>query len=215
MVTFFYFHWTLSLLLLLSDQTRSFQLPLVTSQRSRRLTQYATAVDTSFMWNAGLNFGKGPFKFYSGFNEWMSAFPDEDRREFPDVFNLPKGTFEVRLQKPLGIVFEEIDAGRGLYVQDLVEGGNAEIEGSIKPNDVLVGITAVKIVGAKFERRLIPCRFFDFDTMVGAVSSNEPKWSCSDVIMVFERPGEANSEEVQAFMQFFEPPFDNPWKQQQ
>ncbi|KAL7564177.1 hypothetical protein ACA910_021151 [Epithemia clementina (nom. ined.)] len=175
----------------------------------------ATAVDTSFMWNAGLNFGKGQFKFYTSFEEWMKPFPKEDRAEFPEVFNLPKGVYEVGLRKPLGVVFEEIDYGKGLYVKELVEDGNAALDGRIQPNDVLVGITAVKIVGAKYERRLIPCRNFDFDTMVGAVSSNEPKWGCNDVVLLLERPAEANSAQVQSFMEFFEPPFDNPWKQQQ
>ena len=145
----------------------------------------------------------------------MKPFPEQDRAAYPEVFNLPDGTYEVSLRKPLGIVFEEIESGRGLYVQDLVEDGNAAIDGRVQLNDVLVGITAVKIVGAKFERRLIPCRNFDFDTMVGAISSNDPKWGCNDVVLVFERPGEANSKEVQSFMEFFEPPFDNPWKQQQ
>ena len=60
---------------------------------------------------------------------------------------------------------------------------------------------------AKFERRLIPARKFDFDTTVGAIGSNEPKWSCNDVILMFERPGECDQKEVDAFMEFFEPPF--------
>jgi hypothetical protein len=123
-------------------------------------------VDTSFMWNGGNSYGKGQFKFYAGFEKWMSVFPDEDRKANPELFNLPKGVYEVKLEKPLGIVFEEIDFGKGLYVQDLVDGGNADIEGSVQKDDILIGITAVKIVGAKFERRLIPCLGFDFDTMV-------------------------------------------------
>jgi len=145
----------------------------------------------------------------------MKPFPAEDREEFPEVFNLPKGLYEVRLLKPLGIVFEEIEAGQGVFVQELVEGGNAAIEGTVQPGDILVGITAVKIVGAKYERRMIPSRKFDFDTMVGAVGSNDPKWGCSDVVLMFERPDEANRAEVDDFMDFFEPPVDNPWKQQQ
>lgn len=172
----------------------------------------ATAIDTKFLWNAGLNFGKGQFKFYSSFEEWMKPFPEQDRAEFPEIFNLPMGVYEVILRKPLGIVFEEIESGRGLYVKELVKDGYAALDGRVQPNDVLVGITAVKIVGAKFERRLIPCRSFDFDTLVGALSSNEPKWG---FVLLLERPEEANSEDVQSFMQFFEPPFDNPWKQQQ
>ncbi|GAX18310.1 hypothetical protein FisN_23Hh203 [Fistulifera solaris] len=176
---------------------------------------YSTGINTSFMWNAGLSYGKGSFAFYRNFNDMMKVFPDEDRQAYPEIFNLPKGVYEVRLNKPLGIVFEEIETGRGLYVQDLVEGGNAEREGTIRPGDVLVGMSAVKIVGAKYERRMIPARNFDFDTMVGAVSSNDPKWSCDDVMIMVERPGEADSTKVDQFMSFFEPPIDNPWKQPQ
>ena len=175
----------------------------------------ATAINTSFMWGAGLNFGKGDFKFYSNFESMMSVFPKEDREAYPEVFNLPKGVYEVQMMKPLGIVFEEIEAGKGLYVQELVEGGNAEKVGVVQPGDILVGITAVKIVGAKYERRMIPARNFDFDTMVGAVGSNDPKWECNDVVLMFERPGEADSKKVDDFMDFFEPPIDNPWKQPQ
>ena len=145
----------------------------------------------------------------------MKPFPEPDRQAYPEVFQLPKGLYEVQLDKPLGIVFEEISAGKGLYVKELVDGGNAARSGQIKVNDVLVGITAVKIVGAKYERRMIPSRRFDFDTMVGAIGSNDPKFQCNNVVLMLERPEEADSEQVDAFMEFFEPPFDNPWKQQQ
>lgn len=175
-----------------------------------------TGVQTSFMWNAGLNFGKGQFKFYKSFNEWMSVFPEEDRAAYPETFQLPKGVYEVSLKKPLGIVFEEFDNKPGVYVKELVEGGNAEKKaGSIQVDDVLIGITAVKVVGAKYERRLIPARKFDFDTMVGAIGSNEERFSCYDVVLMFERPSEADSTVVDNFISFFEPPFDNPWKQRQ
>jgi hypothetical protein len=138
---------------------------------------------TSGMWNAGLGFGKGDFKFYKSFGEWMKPFPEEDRQAYPELFNLPKGVYEVSLRKPLGIVFEEIVAGKGVFIQDLVEGGAAEQQGKIKIGDVLVGVTAVKVVGAKWERRMLPARSFDFDTVVGAISSNEPKWGCDDVVL--------------------------------
>ena len=167
------------------------------------------------MWNRGLNYGKGDFKFYNGFDDYMSPFPQEDREAYPEVFNLPRGLYEVELLKPLGIIFEEIEIGKGLYVQDLAEGGNAEKSGKVKKGDVLVGITAVKVVGAKYERRMIPSRKFDFDTMVGAIGSNDPKFQCSSVILMLERPGEGDSKEIDEFMSFFEPPFDNPWKQPQ
>ena len=167
------------------------------------------------MWNAGLSFGKGQFKFYKSFHEWMSVFPEEDRLSYPETFQLPKGVYEVSLKKPLGIVFEEFENQPGVFVKELVEGGNAEQEGTIQTGDVLIGITAVKVVGAKYERRLIPARKFDFDTMVGAIGSNEERFACNDVVLMFERPSEADSKLVDDFMAFFEPPFDNPWKQRQ
>ena len=63
------------------------------------------------------------------------------------------------------------------------QGGAAERQGIIQRGDVLVGITAIKVVGAKWERRLLPARPFDFDTVIGAISSNEPKWGCDDVVL--------------------------------
>ena len=54
---------------------------------------------------------------------------------------------------------------------------------------------------------MIPARKFDFDTTVGAIGSNEPKWTCNDVVLMFERPGECDRAEVDKFMDFFEPPF--------
>lgn len=70
-----------------------------------------------------------------------------------------------------------------LLRSDLVEGGAAERQGKIQKGDILVGVTAVKVIGAKWERRLLPARPFDFDTVVGAISSNDVKWGCDDVIL--------------------------------
>ena len=47
---------------------------------------------------------------------------------------------------------------------------------------------------------------------VGAIGSNDQKWGCNNVILMVERPGEADSEEVDKFLEFFEPPADTPWK---
>jgi hypothetical protein len=167
------------------------------------------------MWGSGLSFGKGEFCFYRNFDSFLKPFTDEDRQAFPEVFNMAKGMYEVSLTKPLGIIFEEIDIGKGVYVQDLAEDGLAARQGKIQVGDVLVGMTAVKIVGAKWERRMIPARRFDFDTVVGAIESNNGKWGCSDVILMFERPGEADSAAVDKFLEFFEPPFDSSWRQRQ
>jgi len=164
------------------------------------------------VWNTAGSFGKGKFRFYRGLDSWMEPFPDEDRELYPEMFRLPKGVYEVSLRKPCGILFEEIEVNRGVYIQDLVEGGNAAEQGVLQPGDVLVGITAVQISGAKWERRLIPARNFGFDLVVGAIGSNEQKWGCDDVILMVERPGEAERAEVEKWLEFFEPPSDTPWK---
>jgi hypothetical protein len=172
------------------------------------LSMATSQIDTSFMWNRGNAYGTGDFKFYQNFDAWMAVFPPEDQADYPEIFSLPAGVREVALTAPLGIVFEEIDKGRGLFVQDLVEDGNAARSGSIQVGDVLVAMTATKVVGAKFERRLIPARNFDFDTMVGAVESNAARWGCSDVVLLLERPSEIVCQAaVDDFLEFFEPPF--------
>jgi len=184
--------------------TANFLRATSTSPSPTPVTVCYAEFNTAGMWNNGNSFGKGRFVYYKNLKSWMSPFPDEDRTAFPEVFTLPKGCYEVSLEKPLGIIFEEIEAGQGLYVQDLVEGGNAERSGQVNIGDNLVAMTAVKVVGAKYERRLIPSRRFDFDTMVGAMGSNDEKWGCNDVVILLERPEEADRAEVDKFLEFFE-----------
>mmetsp|Transcript_27216 Transcript_27216/g.78484 ORF Transcript_27216/g.78484 Transcript_27216/m.78484 type:complete len:225 (+) Transcript_27216:78-752(+) len=172
-----------------------------------------SALFNSVTWNNGNSYGKGEFRFYKNFDEWMKPFPAEDRELYPDMFRIPDGVYEVRMAKPLGIVFEEFEAGGGgVFVAGLVEGGNAEARGIVQPGDKLIGVTAIKVIGAKWERRLLPCGTWDFDTVVGAIGSNDVKWGCDDVVLQFERPGEAKEEEVKKHLDFFEPPFASSWK---
>merc|ERR1711990_397695 len=92
--------------------------------------------------------------------------------------------------KPLGIAFIENDDG-GVAVDYLVEGGNADKAGVIKPGDVLLATTAAMGRDGKFERKVIPSRYLDFDTIMGAITSNEPKFNKrrkNDVILQFARP---------------------------
>ena len=85
----------------------------------------------------------------------MSPFTDEDKADFPDLFTLPKGVYEVSMTKPLGIIFEEIEIGKGVFVQDLVEDGLADMQGKIQPDDVLIGVTAIKVVGGKTDTMML------------------------------------------------------------
>lgn len=126
--------------------------PFLTSSSSPSLS-FDTACHAQLsvpgMWGSGLNFGKGEFKFYKSFDSFMGVFTEEDKKEFPEIFNFPKGVYEVSMTKPLGIIFEEIKVGEGVFVQDLVEGGLADIQGKIQNGDVLIGVTAIKVVGGK------------------------------------------------------------------
>eukprot|EP00967_Tisochrysis_lutea_P150158 scaffold289944_cov32-Tisochrysis_lutea.AAC.1 len=166
----------------------------------------------SGIWNSGLEYGKGQFRFYNGFDKWMEPFPDEDRETYPEMFRLPKGVYETKLTPPLGIAFIEREGG-GVMVEYLVEGGAAERQGIIAPEDRLIAVTAVKVIGAKWERRLIPCVKWTFEMVVGAIGSNEKRWGCDNVILQFARPNDgADDAEIASYLEFFEPPSDSPWR---
>ena len=143
----------------------------------------------------------------------MSVFPDEDREEYPDMFELPEGCFEVALKRPLGIAFEEVVPGRGVLVDYLAEGGNAEASGKIEKGDVLMAVTAMKAPSSmsRFERKLIPCKNLDFDTIMGAIGTNAPP-RCSDVVLQFMRPSDADDKKVEEFLEFFEVPMDHVFR---
>mmetsp|Transcript_13858 Transcript_13858/g.35921 ORF Transcript_13858/g.35921 Transcript_13858/m.35921 type:complete len:186 (+) Transcript_13858:57-614(+) len=102
--------------------------------------------------------------------------------------DLPDGVYEISLQRPLGIGFEENDyPRRGVKVISLVSGSNAEKCGRISVGDQLVGVTGIRLVGAKFERQLFDCTKWDFDTVVDAIGSNEERFGCKDVVLQFQR----------------------------
>ena len=132
--------------------------------------------------DARMEFGKGFGSYYSGWNDFIQEYPKEDREQYPALFELPEGVYEVKIMKPLGIAFVEGDNVRvgmpdGVVVDYLVEGGNAEKDGRIKPGDVLLATTACMGRDGKFERKVIPSRYLDFDTIMNAIGSNEAKFN--------------------------------------
>lgn len=63
-----------------------------------------------------------------------------------------------KLQKPMGVVFEENDEEfGGIFALSLNEGGIAETDGIIKPGDQLISVNDQKVSG------------LDFDTSLGAI----------------------------------------------
>merc|ERR1719253_895850 len=123
-----------------------------------------------------MQFGKGFGSYYSGWENWIKEYPQEDRDAYPALFRLPDDCYEITLEKPLGIAFIENDDG-GVKVDYLVEGGNAEASGAIQPGDVLLATTAAMGRDGTFERKVIPSRYLDFDTIMGAIGSNAPKFN--------------------------------------
>mmetsp|Transcript_13835 Transcript_13835/g.31718 ORF Transcript_13835/g.31718 Transcript_13835/m.31718 type:complete len:215 (-) Transcript_13835:16-660(-) len=176
---------------------------------------------------AAMEFGKGFGSYYSGWDNLCKEYPEIDRTTYPALFRLPDQCYEVELDKPLGIAFEEGDNG-GVVVDFLVEGGNAEQSGAIKPGDVLLATTACMGRDGTFERKLIPSRYLDFDTIMGAIGSNEAKFSkkrTNDVILQFARPGApyeddgdpyaGGSRGIKSYMKSLEFPVDSPWRRAQ
>lgn len=113
---------------------------------------------------------------------------------------LVAGTYTVRLAKPLGIMFEEIALAKpeGVVVTGLVEDSNAEKDGRILVGDKLLRVSAVSFGGQKplvaigsgsqftaFSRDLIPCMSLDFETIMGAIRSNEGRYGYTDVVLEF------------------------------
>ena len=64
------------------------------SKQNEMIRCQAVSFDTSGMWNAGLSYGKGEFKFYKSLEEWMKPFPEEDREaeEVPEEVWKPLGS---------------------------------------------------------------------------------------------------------------------------
>ena len=118
------------------------------------------------------------------------------RLEFGDNYfqstpkgELPDGVYEITLKKPLGIQFEEdgpIVGKSGVVAIGVVDGGSAKKDGTVKPGDKLVGVTAVKYIGSKWERQMFDTRKWDFDTVVDAIGSNDEKFDIYDVVLQFE-----------------------------
>jgi len=162
--------------------------------------------------------------FYEGFDAWAAEYPEIDRQTYPSLFKLPDDCYEVILDKPLGIAFESMDDG-GVVVDYLVEGSNAEACGAIKPGDMLLAVTAALPIDTKFERKLIPSRYLDFDTIMAAIKSNAPRYHKKrkdDVILQFMRPGapyeddgdpfEGGNRGVTSYLKSLEFPPDSPWR---
>lgn len=111
----------------------------------------------------------------------------------------------VTLRKPMGMVLAEGKSGE-VFVESIVEGGNAAEEGSIKVGDVIrktrayvlkegkSGEYAKKGHGARpFEDYIpimFPCDGEDFKTVMAAIGSNNERWGIFEVELELTRPSQ-------------------------
>lgn len=118
-------------------------------------------------------------------------------RTLPVQAQLGSSGYRVRLSKPLGILFEEVEVGaaKGVAVAGLVEGGAAELDGRVLVGDKLLRTSAVMFGGdsallqvggkqfTKVSRELIPATSLDFDTIMSAIGSNDGRYGYMDVVL--------------------------------
>ena len=106
----------------------------------------------------------------------------------------------IKLDRPLGIVFEEIEPGQpaGVRVKEITDGGNADLDGRVFVGDELVAVSAVLLknegrltVGGSgftnWERQMVPALAMDFDTVMDAIGSNTGRYGYKNVAIEVRR----------------------------
>ena len=107
----------------------------------------------------------------------------------------------IKLDRPLGIVFEEIEPGKpaGVRVKEITDGGNADLDGRVFVGDELVAVSAVLLkkeegrltVGGSgftnWERQMLPALAMDFDTVMDAIGSNTGRYGYRNVAIEVRR----------------------------
>lgn len=73
-------------------------------------------------------------------------------------------------------------------------------------------MTAVKVFGPRWERKLLPAIDMPFDVVMNAIASNEARYQAKDVVMMFMRPSEADEAAAREFINFFEVPYDHVFR---
>lgn len=106
------------------------------------------------------------------------------------------------MKQPLGIVLAEDVANRRIVVEEILPGGNADKLGRIAVGDVLVGCSAVTLKEGsdKLEKEgygarpyvnwtevWIPTEGLEFDTVMAALGSNNPRWGIFTIELELER----------------------------
>eukprot|EP00281_Chroomonas_sp_CCMP1168_P028583 CAMPEP_0206253900 /NCGR_PEP_ID=MMETSP0047_2-20121206/23402_1 /ASSEMBLY_ACC=CAM_ASM_000192 /TAXON_ID=195065 /ORGANISM="Chroomonas mesostigmatica_cf, Strain CCMP1168" /LENGTH=147 /DNA_ID=CAMNT_0053680147 /DNA_START=139 /DNA_END=582 /DNA_ORIENTATION=- len=132
-------------------------------------------------------------------------------------YQCPPGCRRLRVEKPLGIVFEEVDDEKGAIVVEVAPGSNAEKAG-VKLGERLMAVSAATLKAGKegeFSNKgyggrpfdnwsivMYPCYNEPFRQIMRAFVSNNERWGIKHVSIVLQEAGaqaaKDSSEEVEA-----------------
>lgn len=151
----------------------------------KAFTQLLLAVDTAAGWQPT-----------SAARHWM--YRSDCRAGSPSMYAGIGAKYTVRLQKPLGITFEECTPGQddGVAIANISETGSAYGDSRVCVGDKLLRVSAVVFGGqgalltignnpafTDWQRELIPCAKESFDTIMAAIGSNNGRWGYTDIVL--------------------------------
>eukprot|EP00287_Rhodomonas_sp_CCMP768_P005088 CAMPEP_0196740204 /NCGR_PEP_ID=MMETSP1091-20130531/29930_1 /TAXON_ID=302021 /ORGANISM="Rhodomonas sp., Strain CCMP768" /LENGTH=141 /DNA_ID=CAMNT_0042085215 /DNA_START=173 /DNA_END=598 /DNA_ORIENTATION=+ len=127
-------------------------------------------------------------------------------------YEVPEHCRKIRIEKPLGIILEEVDQGKGAYVVKVNEGSNAQNAG-VQVGELLVACSAATLKAGKegryaetgyggrpfdnWEIVMFPCIDTPFKSIMQALASNNDRWGINAISVVLapeKKKGEATVE---------------------
>mmetsp|Transcript_20757 Transcript_20757/g.40349 ORF Transcript_20757/g.40349 Transcript_20757/m.40349 type:complete len:212 (-) Transcript_20757:20-655(-) len=124
-------------------------------------------------------------------------------------YEIPPGCRRLRMEKPLGIVFEEVADDKGAYVVEVGKGSSAERAG-VKVGERLVAVSATTLKAGtsgefankgyggrpfdNWEIIMYPCMNENFRQILKAFASNNERWGINHVSIVLQPPEAAKQE---------------------
>lgn len=109
----------------------------------------------------------------------------------------------VTLKKPLGLVLAERKGG-GVFVEEIIEGGHADMSGEVRVGDIISACSAVVLKSGSegkyesegygqrpyddWDRIWFEAEGQDFKTVMSAIGSNNERWGYNSVDLRLKRP---------------------------
>eukprot|EP00961_Rhodomonas_salina_P169203 2280035-Rhodomonas_salina.3 len=123
----------------------------------------------------------------------------DGEKETVESYQVPEHCRKLRIQKPLGVILEEVHDGKGAYVVTVNEGSNAAKAG-VKVGELLVACSAATLKAGKegayanqgyggrpfdnWELVMFPCIDTPFKNIMSALASNNERWGINDISVV-------------------------------